>query len=74
MNKWINVKDKLPKIEEDVLMYFSHDNSMAVGFFFGSSGTGWAANTGSEFYTYCEFCPDYWMSLPKLPKGGKENR
>lgn len=70
MSNWISVKDRLPKVKADVLMYFSLDNNMAVGFIcdMDEGDPMWCAYMDSGYYTDCDFCPDCWMPLPEPPE------
>ena len=67
---WISVKDRLPKMKADVLMYFQNERNMAVGFMcdIDEGRIMWCAYTDDGFYTDCDFEPSHWKSLPKPPK------
>lgn len=60
---WISVDERLPEHGEHVLLSFGKHNINAVGFFDRYSNT-WFA------YEYNIVDANYWMPIPKLPKGG----
>jgi hypothetical protein len=68
MMEWINVKDKLPDHDQDVLCYDSHFKSFNVGKFEYQDISIICFITD----TYSFFYPDYWMKLPN-PPGQQEN-
>ena len=70
VQEWISVKDRLPEMEANVLMYFAPDKNMAAGFMcdVDEDRTMWCAYTDGGFYTDCDFEPTHWMPLPEPPK------
>ena len=71
---WISVSDRLPPLQDDVLMLF--DGNMAVGFCNEDDWCQyWYARTGNGEYVNCDLAPSHWMPLPKRPKmeGGTGN-
>lgn len=62
---WISVKDRLPEIDEDVLMFFG-TGIMAVGFRLDDAA--WCAYSDGEYYSDCYTHPTHWMPLPEPPK------
>ncbi len=67
--QWIKCEDKLPEMQEDVLMLFNAN--MAVGFLrdIDEGETFWNAYIDDAFYTDCDEVPLYWMPLPEPTKG-----
>lgn len=72
MARWVNCKNELPELHEDVLMLFDNGNemNMAVGFLCDVDEhiTFWRACVECGYYTYCDDSPLYWMPLPEPPK------
>lgn len=70
-SKWISVKDRLPSLHDDVLMYFKDDDNMAVGYLddVDEDRTMWSAYSDGGYYTDCDYEPTHWMPLPEAPKG-----
>lgn len=69
---WISVKDRLPKVETEVLLVFPHN--MAVGCI--NSRGYWKVNSGDDWYTFVadeETEPTHWMPLPEPPKEVSED-
>lgn len=66
--KWIPVTERLPELNQNVLMYF--EDNMAVGFWCDTDEgvPAWCAYTDGGWYTDCDM-PLYWMPLPQPPKG-----
>lgn len=63
------MKDRLPELDVDVLMFFLSTGQMAVGsMFYTDDMEHWTCNTGMRWYTYIDCAPDFWMPLPPLPK------
>lgn len=70
MNEWISVKDRLPEIDEFILVYCG--NSIAVCIFT-------LPRLGESCFMLCDdinnlrslFNVTHWMPLPELPKDGK---
>ena len=69
---WISVKDRLPELKTDVLMYFAECKNMAVGFMCDrdEDRTMWCTYSDDGWYTDCDYEPLYWMPLPQSPKEG----
>jgi len=70
--KWISVKDGLPKEMQDVLLKFP--SNMAVGYYVEG---GWMVYSGGDWTTdICEDdeVPQYWMPLPEAPKEVDDER
>lgn len=67
---WISVKDAIPEMKADVLVYFPIEKNMAVGFLcdIDEDKTMWCAYTDDGYYTDCDFEPTHWMPLPEPPK------
>lgn len=60
---WISVKDRLPKVKEDVLIYDSHHRNIYKAWYIGDIDV-WFSN---------EYLPQFinithWMPLPKPPE------
>ena len=70
VQEWISVKDRLPEMTVDVLLYFPIEKNMAVGFLcdVDEDRTMWCAYTDDGFYTSCDYEPTHWMPLPQPPK------
>lgn len=68
MADWISVKERLPEIDVDVLLFFAEYGTMAIGSMLYDDGENWTCNTGGEWYTDSECAPDFWMPLPPNPK------
>lgn len=68
IQRWIKCEDRLPEMEENVLMRFN--NNTAVGFILeiDEHSALWCAYINDGFYEYCNDEPLYWMPLPKPPK------
>lgn len=69
---WVKCKNKLPEVEEDVLLCFCEDNktlNMAVGFLKEASDEEqhWCAYVDAGYYTDCDVAPSHWKSLPNNP-------
>lgn len=66
--QWIKCEDKLPEMQEDVLMLFNAN--MTVGFLrdIDEDVTFWSAYIDDAFYTDCDESPLCWMPLPERPK------
>jgi len=62
--KWISVEDKLPKIDEDVLLYWENDYPLDVGSMFKKNYWQRANGDMSEY----DAPPTHWMPLPEPPK------
>jgi len=61
MNEWINIKDKLPQPEKDVLCYI--DGGFDVCFLSSNPSYGWRG--GDDYFNVPV---EYWMSLPEPPE------
>lgn len=74
MSDWISVRERLPKKEQNVLMYFDSGN-MAVGWWQDEDEhiTFWCAYTDDGFYTDCDCIPTHWMPLPEPPKENQQH-
>ncbi len=70
MMEWISVKERLPEMKDDVLVYFQSGKNMAVGFLrdMDEDKTMWGAYTDDELYTDCDSEPTHWMPLPEPPE------
>lgn len=70
MNEWISVKERLPSVKKDVLMYYASSDNMAVGFLFETDEdmTFWRAYTDAGWTTDCDESPSHWMPLPEPPE------
>lgn len=70
MSEWSSVKDRLPEINKDVLMYFAVEKNMAVGFLqeIDEHVTFWGAYPDGGWWTSCDCEPTHWMPLPEPPK------
>lgn len=68
IQRWIKCEDRLPEMEENVLMRFN--NNTAVGFILeiDEHSALWCAYIDDGFYEYCDDEPLYWMPLPEPPK------
>lgn len=68
--KWIPVGERLPGIDQNVLMYFQEANTFVCGFLTKENGRDplWCSFTDAAWYTECDDRPDYWMPLPEPPK------
>ena len=68
--KWIPVTERLPSLNDDVLMYFKDDDNMAVGYLddVDEDITMWSAYSDGGYYTDCDYVPTHWMPLPEPPK------
>lgn len=73
MARWVNCKNELPELLENVLMLFDNGNemTMAVGYLCDVDEhiTSWCAYVDCGFCTNCDESPLYWMPLPEPPKG-----
>lgn len=58
--EWISVKDRLPEVEEDVLMYLS---SIGVSLGFINMMGFWVNEFGGS-----TFIPTHWTPIPQLPE------
>ena len=63
MSEWISVKDRLPQVKEDVLIYDSHHRNIYKAWYIGDIDV-WFSN---------EYLPQFinithWMPLPEPPK------
>lgn len=45
------MKDRLPEIDVDVLLFFASYGTMAVGSMLYDDGEHWTCNTGGDWYT-----------------------
>ena len=70
IQKWIPVTERLPNIDDDVLMYFADDGNMTAGFLVdvGEDTSMWSAYSDGGYYTDCDYVPTHWMPLPEPPK------
>lgn len=68
-SEWISMKNRLPDIEEEVLIFFDAGN-MAVGWRgkIGELLEYWAAYSDSSRVDVCLTVPTHWMPLPPFPK------
>lgn len=69
---WVKCKNKLPEVEEDVLLFFDTGeviSNMAVGFLkeVSDEGQHWCAYVDAGYYTDCDASPTHWKSLPNNP-------
>lgn len=71
MTKWISVKERLPEIGKNVLIYFK-SGEMAVAFVFDTDEdfVFWRAVTDDGWTCDCGAVPTHWMPLPEPPKEG----
>lgn len=72
--QWISVKDRLPNLMQDVLIFFDdrcvEGGNMAVGFLRDTDEhlTFWGAWCDGGWNMQCEESPMFWMPLPKNPE------
>lgn len=62
--KWIPVTERLPKVNEEVLIYLWESPSPYIAWV-DSEGR-WETN---DFYVGDDYLPKAWMPLPEPPKG-----
>lgn len=73
--KWISVDDRLPNIDERVLVYIPRpDNHYNIEIAYISEGNDnypyWVLRDKSQFYSTRFHYISYWMPLPEPPKDG----
>lgn len=56
---WLSCESEKPQEWTDILLYFSYDNTMAIGFYLGGV---WRKSFVAQ-----PCIPAYWMYLPKAP-------
>lgn len=66
MSNWISVKERLPKLDEYVLIYYADSCFVNIGFL-DSDFMEW---NGLDCMQTIR--PDYWMPLPEPPKDDVE--
>ena len=73
VNRWVSVDDRLPNIDERVLVYIPRpDNHSNIEIAYISEGNDdypyWVLRDKSQFYSTRFHYISHWMPLPKLPK------
>ena len=76
--EWISVDDRLPNIDERVLVYIPKpDNHYNIEIAYISEGNDdypyWVLQDESQFYSTRFYYISHWQPLPELPKDGDTN-
>ena len=63
MSEWIYCNDKVPIVNEKVLIYYDNDIGIAFGRYLGNDVWEWLFEDGWDYWVETE-TPVAWMSIP----------
>lgn len=70
-HRWIPVTERMPKMKEDVQLYFRKGNNQAVGFLCEITDGDWpcwCTYSDDGYYTDCIYPPTHWKPLDASPE------
>lgn len=68
MSEWKSVKNELPELDTDVLLYWDENYPCDIGCMY-KQGNFQRSNDGMDGY---DVQPNFWMPLPELPKARRK--